>query len=233
MDDTIDFADYRRRMDGAVTNLRTELSGLRSGRASTSMLEPVQVDAYGAKMPLQQVATVSVPEPRMISVQVWDRGMVQAVEKAIRESNLGLNPVTEGQTLRIPIPELNEERRLEFVKVANKYAEAARVAVRQVRRQGMDEVKKRQKDIGEDEARGMTDRLQKETDEVIKYLLVGQRVWQLDFTGGEEYLITTNGNSNDVSFVDVDALEVVKSSQVGQQPWGVVVRTEAMGEAGQ
>ena len=168
MDDVLDLTDYRRRMDGAVANLKTELAGLRSGRASSSMLEPVQVEAYGAKMPLNQVATVSVPEPRMVSVQVWDRSMVAAVEKAIREANLGLNPIGEGQMLRIPIPELNEERRLQMVKVANKYAEAARVAVRQVRRSGMDEIKKLQKDIGEDEARTLTDRLQKETDAVIK-----------------------------------------------------------------
>ena len=168
MDDVLDLTDYRRRMDGAVANLKTELAGLRSGRASSSMLEPVQVEAYGAKMPLNQVATVSVPEPRMVSVQVWDRSMVSAVEKAIREANLGLNPIGEGQMLRIPIPELNEERRLQMVKVANKYAEAARVAVRQVRRSGMDEIKKLQRDVGEDDARALTDRLQKETDVVIK-----------------------------------------------------------------
>lgn len=169
MDDLLDISDYRRRMDGSVSNLRTELASLRSGRASSSMLEPVQVDAYGAKMPLQQVATVSVPEPRMISVQVWDRSMTAAVEKAIRESSLGLNPITEGQMLRIPIPELNEERRLQMVKAANKYAEGARVAVRQVRRSGMDEIKKLQKkDISEDDARTLSDLLQKETDAVIK-----------------------------------------------------------------
>ena len=164
----LDLADYRRRMDGAVANLKTELAGLRSGRASSSMLEPIQVEAYGARMPLTQVATVSVPEPRMVSVQVWDRSMTAAVEKSIRESNLGLNPITEGQTLRIPIPELNEERRAQMVKVANKYAEAARIAVRQVRRAGMDDIKKLQKNVSEDDARTMTDRLQKETDAVIK-----------------------------------------------------------------
>ena len=169
MDDVLDLGDYRRRMDGAVANLKTELAGLRSGRASSSMLEPVQVEAYGQKMLLNQVATVSVPEPRMVSVQVWDRSMTAAVEKGIRESNLGLNPITEGQMLRIPIPELNEERRLQMVKVANKYAEAARVSVRQVRRAGMDEIKKLQKkDLSEDDARTLTDRLQKETDAVIK-----------------------------------------------------------------
>lgn len=169
MDDLIDLDDYRRRMEGAVTNLKTELASLRSGRASSSMLEPVQVEAYGSRMPLNQVATVSVPEPRMISVQVWDRSMVAAVEKAIRESNLGLNPIGEGQVLRVPIPELNEERRLQMVKVANKYAEQARVAVRQVRRAGMDDIKKLQKgDVSEDDARVLTDRLQKEVDAVIK-----------------------------------------------------------------
>ena len=169
MDDLIDLDDYRRRMEGAVTNLKTELASLRSGRASSSMLEPVHVQAYGSRMPLHQVATVSVPEPRMISVQVWDRSMVAAVEKAIRESNLGLNPIGEGQVLRVPIPELNEERRLQMVKVANKYAEQARVAVRQVRRAGMDDIKKLQKgDVSEDDARVLTDRLQKEVDAVIK-----------------------------------------------------------------
>ena len=169
MDDLIDLDDYRRRMEGAVTNLKTELASLRSGRASSSMLEPVQVEAYGSRMPLNQVATVSVPEPRMISVQVWDRSMVAAVEKAIRESNLGLNPIGEGQVLRVPIPELNGEGRLQMVKVANKYAEQARVAVRQVRRAGMDDIKKLQKgDVSEDDARVLTDRLQKEVDAVIK-----------------------------------------------------------------
>ncbi len=168
MDDLLDLSDYRRRMDGAVSNLKTELASLRSGRASSSMLEPVQVDAYGSKMPLNQVATISVPEPRMISVQVWDKSMTPAVEKAIRESSLGLNPITEGTMLRIPIPELNEERRLQMVKAANKYAEAARVSVRQVRRSGMDDIKKLQKDVSEDDTRTLTDRLQKETDAVIK-----------------------------------------------------------------
>ncbi len=168
MDDLLDLSDYRRRMDGAVSNLKTELASLRSGRASSSMLEPVQVDAYGSKMPLNQVATVSVPEPRMISVQVWDKSMTPAVEKAIRESSLGLNPITEGTMLRIPIPELNEERRLQMVKAANKYAEAARVSVRQVRRSGMDDIKKLQKEVSEDDTRTLNDRLQKETDAVIK-----------------------------------------------------------------
>ena len=133
-----DINELKRRMQGATQALKHELGGLRTGRATSSMLEPVQVDAYGTHMPLNQLATISVPEPRMISVQVWDRSMVKAVEKAIIDSNLGLSPATEGQVLRLRIPELNEERRKELVKVAHKYAEAARVAVRHVRRDGLD-----------------------------------------------------------------------------------------------
>lgn len=163
-----DLDDLSRRMDGAIQVLKTELSGLRTGRASASMLEPVTVEAYGATMPLSQVATVSVPEPRLISVQVWDRSMAQAVEKAIRESSLGLNPVVEGQLMRIPIPELNAERRQELVKVAHKYAEQARVAVRHVRRDGMEDVKKSEKDgAGKDDMRVMSDKVQKLTDEKV------------------------------------------------------------------
>lgn len=164
-----DLDDLKRRMDGAIGVLKTELSGLRTGRASSSMLEPVQVDAYGSHMPLNQLATVSVPEPRMITVQVWDRSMAQAVEKAIRESSLGLNPVVEGQVMRIPIPELNAERRAELVKVAHKYAEQARVAVRHVRRDGIDEVKKSEKKegLGEDEVRRQSDQIQKLTDQKV------------------------------------------------------------------
>lgn len=161
-----DLDGLRRRMDGALQVLRTELSGLRTGRASASMLEPITVDAYGSTMPLNQVATIAVPEPRMISVQVWDRSMANAVEKAIRESSLGLNPVVEGTLMRIPIPELNQERRAELVKVAHKYAEQARVAVRHVRRDGMEEVKKAD-GVSEDEARRATDRIQKLTDEKV------------------------------------------------------------------
>ncbi len=151
------------------TSLKQELGGLRTGRPSASLLEPITVDAYGANMPLAQVATVSVPEPRLLSVQVWDRGMVNAVEKAIRDSNLGLNPNTEGQTLRIRIPELNEERRKELVKVAHKYAEAARVAVRHVRRDGMDLLKKLEKDsaISSDDMERLSKDVQKATDETI------------------------------------------------------------------
>src|SRR6476469_4143582 len=141
-----DLAELKRRMHGAVGVLRQELGGLRTGRASTSLLEPVQVDAYGSHMPLNQLATVSVPEPRLITVQVWDKSTVSAVERAIINSNLGLNPATEGQVLRIRIPELNEERRKELVKVAHKYAEEARVAARHVRRDGLDLLKKLAKD---------------------------------------------------------------------------------------
>ncbi|MGU3494066.1 ribosome recycling factor [Xanthobacteraceae bacterium A53D] len=169
MSTEFDLADIKRRMAGAVTALKTELGGLRTGRASASLLEPIQVDAYGTHMPLAQVATVSVPEARLLSVQVWDRGMVNAVEKAIRDSNLGLNPNTEGQTLRIRIPELNEERRKELVKVAHKYAEAAKVAVRHVRRDGMDLLKKLEKDsaISADDMERQSKDVQKVTDEYI------------------------------------------------------------------
>lgn len=163
-----DLDDLRRRMDGAVQVLKHELAGLRTGRASSSMLEPITVDAYGSHMPLNQVATISVPEPRMISVQVWDRSMAQAVEKAIRESSLGLNPVVEGQLMRIPIPELNAERRQELVKVAHKYAEQARVAVRHVRRDGMEDIKKGEKDgLSKDEMHALSERIQKLTDEKV------------------------------------------------------------------
>lgn len=166
---TFDMADLKRRMHGAVGVLRDELGGLRTGRASASLLEPITIEAYGARMPLNQVATVSVPEARMLSVQVWDRGMVNAVEKAIRDSNLGLNPATEGQVLRLRIPELNQERRQELVKVAHKYAEAARVAVRHVRRDGMDLLKKLEKDseMGSDELDRLSKDVQKATDETI------------------------------------------------------------------
>ena len=162
--------DVQRRMDGAVEVLRKEFGGLRTGRASTSLLEPVMVSAYGGTVPLNQVANVNVPEPRMITVQVWDRGVVKAVDKAIREAGLGLNPQTEGQTIRVPIPDLNEERRKELTRVAAKYAEAARVAVRNVRRDGMEVLKKLEKDhkIGQDEHHTKGDELQKLTDSHIK-----------------------------------------------------------------
>src|SRR5437773_7292308 len=143
--DKFDINELKRRMQGATQSLKHELGGLRTGRAAASMLEPVQVDAYGTHMPLNQLATISVPEPRLLTVQVWDRSMVHAVEKAISASNLGLSPSTEGQVLRLRIPELNEERRKDLVKVAHKYAEAAKVAVRHVRRDGLDVLKKLEK----------------------------------------------------------------------------------------
>ena len=164
-----DINELKRRMQGATQALKHELGGLRTGRASASMLEPVQVDAYGTHMPLNQLATVSVPEPRMISVQVWDKSMVKAVEKAIVDSNLGLSPATEGQVLRLRIPELNQERRKEMVKVAHKYAEAARVAVRHVRRDALDLLKKLEKDgkVSEDDHVRLAAEVQKATDQTI------------------------------------------------------------------
>jgi ribosome recycling factor len=164
-----DINDLKRRMQGATQALKHELGGLRTGRASASMLEPVQVDAYGTHMPLSQLATISVPEPRLLSVQVWDKSMVHAVEKAIVTSNLGLTPATEGQVLRLRIPELNQERRKELVKVAHKYAEAARVAVRHVRRDGLDVLKKLEKnhEISEDDQERLAADVQKATDATI------------------------------------------------------------------
>ncbi len=165
-----EIADYDRRMHGAVNVLKTELGGLRTGRASIHLLDPVHVQAYGSSMPLNQVATVSVPEPRMLTVQVWDKSLVGAVDRAIREANLGLNPIVEGQLLRIPIPELNAERRQELVKVAHKYAEQARIAVRHVRRDGMETLKKLEKDGHHslDDTRAQSEELQKLTDATIK-----------------------------------------------------------------
>ena len=164
-----DINELKRRMQGATQSLKHELGGLRTGRAAASMLEPVQVEAYGSHMPLNQVATISVPEPRLLSVQVWDKSMVKAVEKAIVDSNLGLSPATEGQVLRLRIPELNEERRKELVKVAHKYAETAKVAVRHVRRDGMDALKKAEKDheISQDDHKRMDTEVQKTTDQAI------------------------------------------------------------------
>lgn len=164
-----DINELKRRMQGAVQSLKHELGGLRTGRAAASMLDPVQVDAYGSHMPLNQVATISVPEPRLLSVQVWDKTMVKAVEKAIVDSNLGLSPATEGQVLRLRIPELNEERRKELVKVAHKYAEAAKVAVRHVRRDGLDTIKKLEKghEISEDDQKRLDNDVQKATDGMI------------------------------------------------------------------
>ena len=143
---TYELKELRRRMDGAISVLKDEYMGLRTGRATTSMLDPVQVEAYGSRMPLNQCATVNAPESRLLSVQVWDASLVKAVEKAIRDAGLGLNPQPEGNVIRVPVPELNEERRAELAKVAGKYAEDARIAVRNVRRDGMDSVKKAEKD---------------------------------------------------------------------------------------
>ena len=164
-----DLADLKTRMQKSIASLRDELAGLRTGRASPSLLEPVTVEAYGSRMPLNQVATVTVPEPRMLSVQVWDRGMANAVEKAIRDSGLGLNPMGEGQIIRVPLPELNEQRRKELAKVAHNYAEAARVAVRHIRRDGMDALKKAEKDgdLSQDDARVQSDLVQKATDAAV------------------------------------------------------------------
>jgi len=166
----IEVKDLSRRMDGAIEALKREFAGLRTGRASASLLEPIHVTAYGAEMPLNQVATISVPEPRLITVQVWDRGVVSAVEKAIREAGLGLNPITEGQLVRVPVPELSEERRVELTKIAHKYAEQARVAVRNVRRDGMDMLKRMEKDhkISEDEHHVWSEKVQQLTDSHIK-----------------------------------------------------------------
>lgn len=164
--------DTNRRMEGAVEVLHKEFGGLRTGRASTSLLDPITVDAYGQVMPLNQVGTVGVPEPRMLTVQVWDKGMVKSVEKAIMDSGLGLNPQADGQLVRIPIPPLNEERRKELAKIAGKYGEDARVAVRNVRRHAMDELKKSEKDgdISEDEQRQYADEVQKMTDDAVKLI---------------------------------------------------------------
>lgn len=165
-----DMKDLKRRMEGAVKRLKEDYAGLRAGRASTGMLDPVQVEAYGSHMPLNQVATVSAPEPRMLMVSVWDKSMVKAVEKAIANSNLGLNPSADGQSVRVPVPELSEERRKELVKVASQYSENAKVAIRQVRRDGMDQLKKEEKDgdISEDEHRRLSDEIQKMTDDFVK-----------------------------------------------------------------
>lgn len=162
--------DLTRRMDGALEALKREFSGLRTGRASPALLEPVKVDAYGSLMPLNQVATIAVPEARMITVQVWDRSMVNSTVAAIRDCGLGLNPQPDGQVIRVPLPVLTEERRIELVKAANKYAEAARIAVRGVRRDGMEQVKALQKksEISEDEERDWAEQIQKLTDGYIK-----------------------------------------------------------------
>lgn len=180
MPDGIDFRDLQRRMDGAVSAFKNDIASLRTGRASSNLLDAVNVQAYGSSMPINQVATISVPEPRMISVQVWDRSMVSAVDKAIRESGLGVNPVVAGQLIRIPIPPLSAERRTELTKIAHKYAEHARVAIRNVRRDGNDLLKKMEKDgdLSEDEHRLWGEEIQEMTDKHIK--LVDEMLTQKD-----------------------------------------------------
>ncbi len=161
--------DLKRRMEGAADVLHKEFGGLRTGRATTSLLDPIVVDAYGSQMPVSQVGSIGAPEPRMLTVQVWDKGLVKAVEKAIRDSSLGLNPSADGQLVRIPIPVLTEERRVELTKVAGKYAEEARIAVRNIRRHGMDDLKHLEKDheISQDEHRDYAEEIQKLTDEYV------------------------------------------------------------------
>ena len=165
-----DIDDLKRRMNGAVDVLKGEFGGLRTGRATPALLEPIQVDAYGSSMPMNQVGTISAPDARMLSVQVWDNSLVAPVEKAIRDSDLGLNPQTEGNVVRVPVPQLSEERRVEMTKVASKYAEQARVAVRNVRRDGIDDLKKMEKDgdISQDEQHAWADEIQALTDAAIK-----------------------------------------------------------------
>lgn len=165
-----DLEDMKRRMDGALKALHTEFAGLRTGRASAGLLDPVMVEAYGSEMPLTQVATINVPDARLISVQVWDRGMVGAVEKAILNAGLGLNPSSDGQNVRVPIPPLSEERRKELVKVASKYTEEAKVSIRNIRRDGMDKTKKMEKDgeISQDEQKRFETQIQAATDDFVK-----------------------------------------------------------------
>ena len=164
----IDLEDIERRMEGALASLKSDFASLRTGRASASMLDAITVDAYGANMPINQLATVNVPEPRMVSVSVWDKSMVGKVEKAIRQSGLGINPVVEGTLMRLPIPELNEERRRELTKVAGQYAEHARVAIRNVRRDGMDKIKRAKAEgLSEDDQKLYHDEIQELTDAAI------------------------------------------------------------------
>jgi ribosome recycling factor len=164
-----DKADLERRMAGAVDSLRSDLSGLRTGRANTALLDPVQVEVYGSLMPLNQVATVSAPEPRMLSVQVWDRANVNAVEKGIAKANLGLNPMSDGNTIRLPLPDLTQERRRELAKLAGQYAEKAKIAIRNVRRDGMEMLKEdeRKKEISEDDRKRLEEEVQTITDKHI------------------------------------------------------------------
>ncbi|MBX3598455.1 MAG: ribosome recycling factor [Rhizobiaceae bacterium] len=167
-----DFSDLQRRMDGAINAFKQDLASLRTGRASSNLLDAIQVSAYGSTMPINQVATVTVPEPRMLAVNVWDKSMVGAVDRAIREANLGFNPIMDGNNLRIPLPELNEQRRKELVKIAHGYAENAKVAARHVRRDGMDYLKKAEKDgdISEDDHRRESEKVQKLTDDTISMI---------------------------------------------------------------
>tara|TARA_B000000609_G_scaffold121210_1_gene95183 strand:- start:200 stop:811 length:612 start_codon:yes stop_codon:yes gene_type:complete len=164
------FEDLKRRMEGAISAFSHDLAGLRTGRASVNMIDQITVDAYGSKMPIEQVGTISVPEPRTISIQVWDKGLVISVEKSIQESGLGLNPQTDGQLIRIPVPELNEERRQELIKIAGKYAEQSRISIRNIRRDGMDSIKSMEKnsEIGKDESISLSSNVQDLTDEHIK-----------------------------------------------------------------
>lgn len=168
----IDIDDLKRRMEGALTALKAEFGGLRTGRASASLLEPIVVEAYGSQMPITQVGTINVPEPRMLSVQVWDKTQVAAVEKAIRNANLGINPIVDGQNIRIPIPQLNEERRIELTKIAGKYTEQGRVAVRNVRRDGMEKLKKLEKEghLSKDEHHMWSEEIQNMTDQYIQQI---------------------------------------------------------------
>ena len=166
----LDIDDIQRRMDASIASLHNEFMGLRAGRASTGMLEPIMVDAYGSKMPMNQVGNISVPEPRLLTVSVWDAAMAPMVEKAIRESDLGLNPATEGNLIRVPIPDLSEERRRDMVKVAGRYAEGCRVAIRNIRRDSIEKVRKAEKDglISEDDRHTQENNIQKLTDEFVK-----------------------------------------------------------------
>ncbi len=182
---TADINELRRRMEGALKSLHTEFGGLRTGRANASLLEHIQVDAYGSMVPLNQVANISIPEPHLLSVQVWDKGTVKAVEKAINAAGLGLNAAADGQLVRVPIPPLSQERRVELTKVAGKYAESAKVAVRNVRREGMDTLKKQEKDsdISKDEHTKQSDVIQKLTDEFIKKIDDAQGVKEKEILG--------------------------------------------------
>ena len=186
--------DLIKRMDGAISSFNGDLTGLRTGRASTNMVDGIMIDAYGQKMPIDQVGSISVPEARMISIQVWDKGLVIAVEKAIHESGLGLNPQVDGELIRIPIPELNEERREELSKIAGKYAEQSRIAIRNVRRDGMDEIKKIEKDgtVGKDRAIDLSNEVQELTDDYIKKIdeMLSQKKMKFDKFkfNGKKYL---------------------------------------------